>query len=115
VMLLLTLQDWLPWWFTLAAVARDVLIVGGALAYHVLIGNLDVAPSRLSKLNTALEFLLLASTLAIAAGHVDAHAWWDVLVLTTLATVVLSGAHYVLVWGRKAARARRHGVPSQLP
>jgi cardiolipin synthase len=53
VTLMLTLQHSLPWWFTLAVGPRDVLIVDGALAYHLLAGHVEMAPTRLSKLNTA--------------------------------------------------------------
>ena len=107
VTLVLALQDRLPWWFALAVVMRDVVIVSGAIAYHALIGRVEIAPSALSKLNTALEFLLLASVLAIGAGRLDAGLWWHLLLLTTLVSVVWSGVHYVLVWSRKAAQARR--------
>ena len=107
VTLVLALQDWVPWWFALAVVMRDVVIVSGAIAYHLLIGRVEMAPSGLSKLNTALEFLLLASVLAIGAGRLDGGAWWHLLLLITLVSVVLSGVQYVLVWSRKAAQARR--------
>lgn len=107
VTLLLTLQQGLPWWFALAVVLRDGLIVGGALAYHLLIQPVEMAPSRISKLNTALEFLLLLAVLAIRAGHIPDGVWLDVLLGATLITIALSGGHYVLVWGRKAAQARR--------
>jgi cardiolipin synthase len=107
VTLLLTLQDLVPWWFASAVVTRDVVIVSGAITYHLLIGRVEMAPSRLSKLNTGLEFLLLASVLAIGAGHLDGGGWWHVLLLTTLVVIVLSGAHYVFTWSRKAAEARR--------
>jgi cardiolipin synthase len=107
VTLVLALQDWVPWWFALAVVMRDVVIVSGAIAYHLLIGRVEMAPSGLSKLNTALEFLLLASVLAIGAGRLDGSAWWHLLLLITLVSVVLSGVQYVLVWSRKAAQARR--------
>jgi cardiolipin synthase len=107
VTLLLALQDWLPWWFAAAVVLRDVVIVSGATAYHFLIGTVEIAPSALSKLNTALEFLLLASVLATGAGLVTEGSWRQALMLATLATIFLSGAHYVLVWSRKAAQARR--------
>lgn len=106
VTLLLASSQWLPWWMALAVVVRDVVIVCGAAAYHLLIGRVEVAPSRISKLNTALEFLLLASTLAVAAGSLRGGAWWQILLLTTLATIVSSGADYVIRWGRKAAQAR---------
>ena len=106
VTLLLALQGSLPWWFALAVVLRDALIVGGALAYHWLIGPVEMAPSRISKLNTALEFLLLLSVLAVRAGHLPHGAWLQALLFAAFATIVLSGVHYVVAWGRKAARAR---------
>ena len=106
VTLLLAYQHGLPWLFALAVVLRDVVIVGGAIAYHLLIGRPEMAPSWISRLNTALEFTLLLAVLAIFAGLVPDGAWRHVLLLATLATVALSGGHYVFVWGRKAARAR---------
>ena len=106
VTLLLTLQHGLPWWFALAVVLRDVLIVLGALAFHFLIQPVEMAPSHISKLNTGLEFLLLLTVLAIRAGYLPDGAWRQALLVATLATVVLSGGHYVIEWGRKAARLR---------
>jgi cardiolipin synthase len=104
---LLALEHSLPWWFALAVILRDGVIVGGALAYHLLIGRVEMAPSLISKANTGLEFLLLLAVLAIRAGYVADGAWRQALLAATLATIVLSGGHYVLVWGRKAARSRR--------
>ncbi len=108
---LLAWQGALPWWFVLAVVLRDAVIVGGALAYHLTVGQVEMAPRRLSKLNTALEFALLLGVLAIGAGHLVDGLWRDVLLAATLATIVASGVDYVLVWSRKAARARRPAVP----
>ena len=51
----LTLANWLPWWFALAVVLRDGLIVSGALAYNLPIGSVEMAPTRISTLNTALN------------------------------------------------------------
>jgi cardiolipin synthase len=107
VTVLLTLQHALPWWFAAAVVARDALIVGGALTYHLLIGPVEMAPSLISKLNTVFEFTLLLSVLAIHAGHAAGGDWWDLLLLATLATIAMSGGHYVLVWGHKASQAVR--------
>lgn len=108
VTLLLAFDGRLPWWLAAAVVTRDLVIVGGALAYHYLIGTVEMAPSVVSKLNTALEFLLLASILAIGAELVDGGAWLVVLTLATFVTIAWSGAQYMLVWGRRAARAGRH-------
>lgn len=106
VTLLLAWMGWLPWWFALLVVTRDVVIVSGAVAYHLHVGHVEMAPTRLSKLNTALEFLFLTGVLAMAAGVLDEGAWWRVLLWCTTATIVLSGAQYVLLWSRKAARER---------
>lgn len=107
VTLLLTFQHALPWWFTLAVILRDVLIVAGALAFHFLIGELMMAPSRISKLNTALAFILLVTVLAIEAGFLPDGPWREALLFATLATTVFSGGRYVYDWGRKAIEARK--------
>jgi cardiolipin synthase len=105
--LLLAQQGWLPWWFAALVIGRDVLIVCGAAAYHLLIGPVDMAPTRLSKVNTALEFVFLASVLALAAGHLGEGSWFEVFLAVTSMTVIASGAQYVVIWGRKAWRGRR--------
>ena len=104
---LLTFQHTLPWWFALAVVLRDGLFVGGAVAYHCWVGPVEMAPSRISKLNTAMEFLLLLAALAIQAGFVPGGLWRQLLLFATLATILWSGGHYGLVWGQKAAQERR--------
>jgi cardiolipin synthase len=105
--LLLATRGWLPWWFALLVVGRDLVIVAGALAYHLLIGRVEMAPSWLSKLNTVLEFVFLASVLALAAGHLGDGAWRAALLAVTATTVLASGVSYVVIWGRKAVHARR--------
>jgi len=45
VAVLLAAQGWLPWWFTLLVVGRDLVIVAGAAAYHFAIGEVEMAPS----------------------------------------------------------------------
>jgi len=104
--LLLAWQEWLPWWFALLVASRDVVIVSGALAYHLRVGPVEMAPTWLSKANTALEFAFLAGVLALADGLVDEGIWWRVLLWTTTTTILVSGVHYVVLWSLKAARAR---------
>ena len=69
----------LPLWLAAAIVIRDLVIVAGAAAYHRYIGPFEMSPTRLSKLNTALEFVLLATVLADAAQLVEASALLSVL------------------------------------
>jgi cardiolipin synthase len=107
VAVLLAVQGWLPWWFTLLVVGRDLLIVAGAGAYHFTIGEVEMAPIWISKINTSLQFVLLACVLAVAAGHVGEGPWLIALLYATAATIVASGASYVAFWSRKAIRQRR--------
>lgn len=104
VALLLAMQGLLPGWFVLAVIGRDALIVSGALAYHLLIHRVDMRPSGISKLNTALEFSLLLAVLAWQAGWLPDGSWRAALLAATMVTLVLSGAGYVWVWGRKALK-----------
>jgi len=106
VVLLLATQGWLPWWFAVLVVGRDLVIVAGAAAYHFMIGEVEVAASWIYKQNTEQEFVFLAGVLALAAGHVGDGPWQAVLLYATAATVIASGASYVLVWSRKAMRGR---------
>jgi cardiolipin synthase len=112
VAVLLAMHGWLPWWFTALVVGRDVVIVAGAAAYHFLIGEVEVAPSWISKLNTALEFIFLAGVLAFAAGHLGDGPWRPALLYATAATVLASGASYVIEWSRRAIAARRAATRS---
>jgi cardiolipin synthase len=110
VAVLLAAQQALPWWFVALLVARDVVIVGGALAFCWRVGQLEMAPTPLSKLNTVLQFVLLLAVLAVLAGLLPDGAWIDLLMWATLATIAVSGAHYVLAWGRRAVRIGRRAA-----
>ena len=100
--LTLAVQGLLPLWLVAAIVARDLVIVGGALAYHYWVGRYDMAPTLLSKINTAIEFLTLAMVLGVAADIVIASAAMPILFTLLMVTIVASGVQYVWVWGRRA-------------
>lgn len=107
VALTLASQTLLPLWLAAAIVTRDLVIVGGVLAFQRRFGRVEMAPSRLSKLNTVLEFGVLAALLADAAGRVDTSAAQPTLFVLLTTTIVASGAHYVWVGARRVADARR--------
>jgi len=107
VTLALAWQGLLPAWLAAAIVGRDVVIVSGALAYHRLIGRVEMAPTWLSKLNTVLEFVVLAAVIADAAALIDDRAGLPMLFAVLFVTVVTSGAQYVWIWGRRALAAPR--------
>jgi cardiolipin synthase len=97
----------LPWWLVGVVVARDVIIVAGAVAYHHLVGALVAAPSRLSKITTVLQILLVLLVLAGGLHAVDLPEG-----LVTAASIgvagltMASGLHYVVTWGARARRER---------
>lgn len=107
VIVLLAWQELIPLWLAIAVVTRDIVIAGGALAYRAAFGHLQIAPTRLSKLNTLVEFSMLLLVMAAAARWVDSGRWMATLFLICFATVVASGAQYVWVWGRKAIAKSR--------
>ncbi|MDH3533538.1 MAG: CDP-alcohol phosphatidyltransferase family protein [Gammaproteobacteria bacterium] len=92
----------IPVWLAAIVILRDVVIVAGSILYHYLVRRLDGEPTRISKLNTALEFLFLVFVISRAG-----YAWPDSITITVLGaavlvTVVISGYDYVSNWIRSA-------------
>lgn len=104
-MLTLLWQGHFPLWLACFVVLRDVIIVSGAFAYKRVTGSLEMQPLMLSKINTAIQFLLVLAILANADDHAWAGLLLEPLMWLTLATTVSSGTQYVLEWSRRA-RAR---------
>ncbi len=105
--IVLALQALVPLWLAIAIVARDVVIVVGALVYRSAIGRLDIAPTLLSKLNTLLEFAVLLLVMAVGARWLDGGAWLTIAFVVVGTTVVTSGIQYVWLWTAKAIAERR--------
>ncbi len=96
---MLTLLGHIPFWLLVIVVFRDVLIVGGYLVLVMLETRVQMRPSRLSKLNTLFQICLVSLLLVRLAGLADLGPGIDALVYLVAATSVLSGTHYVWVWG----------------
>ena len=106
--LALGIGESLPWWLVGLVVARDAVIVAGALAYHRLVGPLTAAPSGLSKVTTAAQIALVLLALVAGLDAVTLPGWLaSGALLLVAALTVASGLHYVLAWGAKARRALR--------
>ena len=107
----LALAAALPVWLAAVVVGRDLVIVVGAIAYHLLIGRFEAAPSRLSKLTTAIQIgFVLVLLLHLAHWITLAPAPRMALFVFTAAFTVASGLHYVVVWGARARRAAWKGT-----
>jgi cardiolipin synthase len=92
----------IPAWLAALVIIRDVVIVGGATAYNFLVRPVEGEPTRISKLNTALQLLFVVFILSRAG-----FGWPDEITVTiigagVLVTVVVSGIDYVWAWARRA-------------
>jgi cardiolipin synthase len=104
--LMLTLTGVLPYWLFWLVFGRDLLIVSGGLAYHYRIGRFDMQPSLPGKCNTVIQILVALAIIVLLAG-LPMQPWVIDLGITLVAvSTVLSGFHYIVIWGLKAWRAK---------
>ncbi|CDH47606.1 CDP-alcohol phosphatidyltransferase family protein [Candidatus Contendibacter odensensis] len=105
--------DELPGWLVMLVILRDLMILGGAVAYHLLIERFQAAPLMISKLNTLIQ-LTLVCTIIIHYGLIALPAWLLIgLIYLTALTTLWSGAAYLWRWGSRAwHRIRRPPPPS---
>jgi cardiolipin synthase len=92
----------LPIWLATIVVLRDVVIIGGATAYNFLVRPVDGEPTRISKLNTAFELLLVLFVISRAAFGWPEQISIIILGAAVLVTVVISGIDYVWAWTGRA-------------
>lgn len=87
----------LPDWVAILVVFRDLVIVGGVLVLAVLGDPVTIRPLYISKLNTAMQLILVAMTLALAGFGFHADLAKLLLIWVVAATTLTSGAAYVWV------------------
>jgi cardiolipin synthase len=87
----------LPDWLAILVVFRDLVIVGGVIVLRVLGHDLTIRPLAISKLNTALQILLVAVSLAVSGFAMDGKLAMTVLICGVTASTLASGAAYVWV------------------
>lgn len=88
-------QGLVPLWLAAAAIARDVMIALGAGIYRLWFGPLHGRPTWISKLNTALQIVLLIGAIVQAGYQLVPVPLWGALVVATLVTTLASGADYL--------------------
>lgn len=98
---------WIPVWLVVLVILRDLVIVAGAIFYHLRIERLEEAePTIVSKLNTAAQiFLVLAVMFSLGVQTLPA-IWIDILLYSVLVTTLWSGFDYIWIWGRRAWNKR---------
>ena len=99
----------LPTWLVILVVFRDLMIVGGFVLVQLLVLRIRWEPLLVSKLNTALQIILAAFTLARLGYGAPDHGLVMMLVLAVATTTVLSGAAYLVRWASTIARTETGG------
>ena len=87
--------DVLPVWLAALAVTRDLLIVAGLLVLWARSVRVRMRPLWISKLNTALQLLLIGVALLLRGFDLPGEALLQSLVWLVAATTLLSAAAYI--------------------
>ncbi|WP_417499461.1 CDP-alcohol phosphatidyltransferase family protein [Methylophaga sp.] len=95
-------MDLLPLWLLWLVLARDVIIVSGGLAYHYFIGEFELLPVWSSKLNTALQIILVLLVIISQQWFAELTLLISIGVWAVVVSVIFSGLEYILTWGNKA-------------
>jgi len=106
VFVMLALLGSVPVWLTAAVIARDCIIVLGAVAYRMALGPVVARPSRVSKLNTLCQVIFILVVIGTPQFSWPP-AWQTFLGALVFVTVAVSGLDYVLVYSRLAAEHAR--------
>lgn len=92
----------LPVWLVALVILRDVVIVTGAVGYHLMVERVRASPLLISKLNTLMQ-LTMVFVVIVHYGMMTLPSWlltgW---IYVTALTTVWSGAAYVWQWGQRA-------------
>jgi len=102
-----------PLWLMAVAVARDVIIVVGALVYRYCVGPLNMRPSIVSKFNTLCQAAFILAV--IGREELSVPPAWLAMSLGALVfvTVVVSGIDYILIYGRRALSLAKPGAAAR--
>lgn len=99
--LLLAYVGELPIWLAGIVLGRDLIIFGGATAYHFIVGPYDMAPSIAGKISTFCQ-LLLVSVILLDNSFLPINETLIKLNIGLVAIVsIISGGNYVFTWWKK--------------
>tara|TARA_R110002111_G_scaffold248072_3_gene311498 strand:+ start:881 stop:1438 length:558 start_codon:yes stop_codon:yes gene_type:complete len=98
----LTWLGFIPNWLLWLVFGRDIMIVTGGMAYHYLFGKFKLLPLWSSKINTLLQILLVFAIIVQHYADLAIQHWIEIGVSLVVVSVIISGAEYMIVWGRRA-------------
>jgi cardiolipin synthase (CMP-forming) len=105
----------IPSWLMVVAVARDAIIVLGALLYRFCLGPLAMRPSVVSKVNTLCQVAFIMAVIGKEQFSWPPGSMVLVLGALVFVTTVVSGIDYVLIysqraWSRASLQPADHGA-----
>lgn len=98
----------LPGWLVALVILRDLLIVSGAISYHLLIERFEAAPLMISKLNTLVQLILVCAVIVNYGMIPLPEILLTGLIVLTALTTLWSGAAYIWQWSQRARNRRRN-------
>lgn len=97
----------IPVWLFVIVIGRDVWIAMGAIAYRIFISEFEFKPTRISKINTFFQILLIIWILFKAAFIQLPIVLTETLIYIVLITTLTSLVDYTWDWGRSALQNLR--------
>lgn len=94
---------WVPWWLSILVVSRDLVLLVGAVCYHLSTRQLKMDPLAISKINTFAQIILAVSLIYAQVGPLSAQVITGLIGLVACTTLA-SGSQYVIEWSRRAAK-----------
>jgi cardiolipin synthase len=91
-----------PLWLLIMVVIRELVIVIGGVVYHFWIGAYDFVPTRISKLNTCLQIILIIGLMFNLSYAIIPMKLINSMMLMVFVTSLVSLIDYIWVWGRRA-------------
>lgn len=97
----LALREQIPLWLFLVVLLRDLIIVAGALVYHLRTSSMQMYPTLISKANTALQVALIILVLVKGRFATIPDMALNFVIIALLLTTILSCAQYVQLGFKK--------------
>lgn len=85
-------------WLVILVVSRDIAIVVFVMLAYVMGRKMPMAPSMISKINTAAQIALAGLVLASLGMAFDAARAIEIGAIIVAATTATSGVHYLIQW-----------------
>ncbi len=103
IFLALGFKGALPVWLIIAAVSRDILIVGGVILSWMMGRPIPMRPSMVSKINTAAQIVLIALVLGARGGFEVLSPFTGPAIIIAGTLTAISAAAYLVEWLRHMA------------